>query len=286
MAETPASPRPESSTGVPATPPAVSSEPTVSAAPATGSEPASPYEPAVSPAPTAGPCEPAVSAAPSPGSEPASRSAPATAALPTSPSEAAASLLEPAVAPTPAPQLEEGMTPAATGAAPSAATGTAVAPAPSPLLEVSPPPQAPDPPLAVEALAALDPGEPRVATTLDVPPLPAAAAGSALGSEGGEFELLVGKVTAWLERADLPGQWERLGGPLRGLGVLLGVLLVLKLYVALLDTLDDLLLLPRLLQLVGLIALLRFSVNRLTRSGDRQKVWDDWKRRWDAFRGS
>ena len=73
---------------------------------------------------------------------------------------------------------------------------------------------------------------------------------------------------------------------LRGLGVLLGLLLVLKLYVALLDTLDDLPLLPRLLQLVGLIAVLRFSVLRLTRSSDRRAVLDDWKRRWDAFRGA
>jgi hypothetical protein len=40
------------------------------------------------------------------------------------------------------------------------------------------------------------------------------------------------------------------------------------------------------LQLVGLIALVRFGVNRLTRSSDRQLVLDDWKRRWEAFRGS
>jgi hypothetical protein len=59
-----------------------------------------------------------------------------------------------------------------------------------------------------------------------------------------------------------------------------------KLYVALLDTLDDLLLVPRLLQLVGLIAVLRFSVNRLTRRSDRTVILEDWKRRWDAFRGS
>jgi hypothetical protein len=139
----------------------------------------------------------------------------------------------------------------------------------------------------VEALAAVDPGEPRIATTLDVPPLPdAGRAGSAVGSEGGEWDLLVGKVEAWLEQADLRGRWDRLSGPLRGVGLILVLLVVLKLYVALLDTLNDLLLLPRLLQLVGLIALVRFSVNRLTRSTDRQLVLDDWKRRWDAFRGS
>jgi hypothetical protein len=45
-------------------------------------------------------------------------------------------------------------------------------------------------------------------------------------------------------------------------------------------------LLPRLHQLVGLIALLNFSLNRLTRSSDRRVILEDWKRRWDAFRGS
>jgi hypothetical protein len=156
------------------------------------------------------------------------------------------------------------------------------APATGSTAEVVPPPPPTVTPVEVEAV---DPGEPRVAATLEVEPLPPGEAGSAR-PEGGEWDLLLGKVKAWLDQADLPGQWERLGGPLRGLGVLLGLLLVLKLYVALLDTLDDLLLLPRLLQLVGLIALLRFSVTRLTRSGDRQAILEDWKRRWDAFRGS
>jgi hypothetical protein len=197
---------------------------------------------------------------------------------------------------------------------------TPASPAPAPSSgEPATPPASPEPPApafipspaaleatpvtpALEALDAVELGEPRVATTLEVPPLPASPRPSFIkpastagagatdpgipGAEGGEWDLLMGKVRAWLEQNDLPGQWERLGGPLRGFGVLLGFLLVLKLYVALLDTLDDVLLLPRLLQLVGLIAVLRFSVLRLTRSSDRQEVLDDWKRRWDAFRGA
>jgi hypothetical protein len=127
--------------------------------------------------------------------------------------------------------------------------------------------------------------EPTVATTLEVLPLTGQAS-EAGATEGGEWDLLMGKVNTWLEQADLPGQWERLGGPLRGLGLLLAGLLVIKLYVALLDTLDDLPLLPRLLQLVGLIAFLNFSLTRLTRSSDRRVILEDWKRRWDAFRGS
>jgi hypothetical protein len=197
---------------------------------------------------------------------------------------------EPVAAPEPPPELEP---PAELEPPVPVTIDTAPAPDAPQTWDVSPTPdiqlaaEVPPVPAAVEALAAVDPGEPRIATTLDVPPLPdAGRAGSAVGSEGGEWDLLVGKVEAWLEQADLRGRWDRLSGPLRGVGLILGLLLVLKFYVALLDTLDDLLLLPRLLQLVGLIALVRFSVNRLTRSTDRQLVLDDWKRRWEAFRGS
>ncbi len=151
-------------------------------------------------------------------------------------------------------------------------------PAPTPTLEAATarPPATPEPPA----------GESRVAATLEVPPLPAGASAPGAPQEGGEWELLLGKVKAWWERADVPGQWDRLGGPLRRVGLLLGALLVLKLYIALLDTLDDVPLLPRLLQLVGLFALLSFSVTRLTRSDDRKVILTDWKRRWDGFRGS
>jgi hypothetical protein len=146
--------------------------------------------------------------------------------------------------------------------------------------EADPAPPAPAVPSAPAA------GEPTVASTFEVAPLPTGPVGDGARGEGGEFDLLIRKIKAWFEEADLAGQWNRLGGPLRGLGLVLGGLLVLKLYVALLDTLDDVPLLPRLLQLVGLIALLNFSVTRLTRSSDRTVILEDWKRRWDAFRGS
>ena len=148
-------------------------------------------------------------------------------------------------------------------------------PAPTPILEA-----------ATARPPAAEAGEPTVAATFEVAPLSRGLGGDGASTEGGEFDLLIHKIKTWLEEADLAGQWDRLSGPLRGLGLLLGGLLVLKLYVALLDTLDDVPLLPRLLQLAGLIAFLNFSVTRLTRSSDRKVILEDWKRRWDAFRGS
>jgi hypothetical protein len=103
--------------------------------------------------------------------------------------------------------------------------------------------------------------------------------------EGGEWDLLVGKVRAWLEQTDLPARWDNLGGPLRTLGLLLAAVVLLRLYGSLLDTLGDLPLLPRLLQLVGLITLLRFCLTRLVRSSDREEILRIWRDNWNDFRG-
>jgi hypothetical protein len=133
---------------------------------------------------------------------------------------------------------------------------------------------APPAPAAVEA--------PSIAASLEAPPQPG---GGAEAGDGGEWELLVGKLVAFLEGDQLRDWWNRLGGPLRTAGLLLALVLVLRLYDALLDTLGDLPLLPRLLQLVGLIGVARFALTRLVRTEDRQAVIDDLKGRWQRFRG-
>jgi len=147
------------------------------------------------------------------------------------------------------------------------------APEPEPVAVAAP---APTPAPVVSA--------PSIAATLEAPPVAAGTGGSG-GEEGGEWDLLVGKVRAFLDGGELQAWWDRLGGPLRGLGLLIGLLLVLRLYDALLDTFDDLPLVPRLLQLAGLIALVRFALTRLVRTEDRQAVLNDWKARWQRFRG-
>lgn len=149
------------------------------------------------------------------------------------------------------------------------------------------------PPLAGAALAVKaaesgasgpDPAPPPprdgIASTLSVPPLESGEAG-----EGGEWDLLVGKVRAWFDGADLQARWEALGGPLRAVGLLLAAVVLLRLYSALLSTLGELPLLPRLLQLVGLVAVLRFALTRLVRSQERQRILGAWRERWNDFRG-
>lgn len=181
-------------------------------------------------------------------------------------------------APSPAPQPAEAPAVAEAPAPPEVAApipGAHAAP-------VEPAPAAEAAPAAGAALAAPvgDSGSGGIAASLDVPPLESVAAG-----EGGEFDLLLGKVTSWLEQADLPSRWDSLEGPLRGLALLIAVVVVLRLYSALLETLGDLPLIPRLLQLVGLIVVVRFGLTRLVRSSDRQQILAVWKERWNDFRG-
>jgi len=153
-----------------------------------------------------------------------------------------------------------------------------IAPEPEPEPEPEPSEPAPAPTFAPPVAT------PSIAATLEAPPL-AAGSGGSVGEEGGEWDLLMGKVRAFLDGGSLQAWWDRLGGPLRGAGLLIGLVLVLRLYDALLDTLGDLPLVPRLLQLTGLIALVRFALTRLVRTEDREAVLNDWKRRWQGFRG-
>jgi len=121
-----------------------------------------------------------------------------------------------------------------------------------------------------------------VASTITVPPLGEGAKGD---GEGGEFDLLLQRVSQWLKQQDLPARWERLQGPLRGLALLLLAVVLLRLYGALIDTLDGLPLVPRLFQLVGVIVLVKFSLLNLVRTSDRERLISAWSQRWASFRG-
>ncbi|MEI6112315.1 MAG: CAAD domain-containing protein, partial [Cyanobium sp. ELA712] len=121
---------------------------------------------------------------------------------------------------------------------------------------------------------------PGIATSIVVPPLPVGEAG-----DGGEWDLLRSKVSTWFDGADLQGRWESLGGPLRATGLLLAAVVLLRLYSGLLETLGDLPLVPRLLQLVGLLSVARFALTKLVRSSERERILTSWNQRWNDFRG-
>ncbi|WP_152669613.1 CAAD domain-containing protein [Synechococcus sp. GFB01] len=124
-----------------------------------------------------------------------------------------------------------------------------------------------------------------VARTIEVPPLePGAEAGMA-GDEGGEWALLVGKMREWLSSGQLQQIWSQARTPLTAIAALIGVLLLLRIYSSLLGAIDSLPLVPGLLELVGLIWLLRYGVPKLVRRSEREQLINDLKKRRQDFLG-
>ena len=167
----------------------------------------------------------------------------------------------------------------ATASEPAVVTETAKpvtpAPEPTPVASATPPapaaaPEAPKP--------APEPGP--IATTVSVPADPAANAG-----EGGEFQLLLDKLSALLGDTDLNAVWQQSQRPLKLLGVAMVVIVTLQLTGAVLDTLGGIPMLPRMLQLVGLTWLVMFGSKRLLRSEGRQQLIGQVSGAWNAFVG-
>ena len=151
----------------------------------------------------------------------------------------------------------------------------AVTPAPA----TEPTPEAPapvEPTPVVETPAAESP----IASTVSVPADP-----NASDSEGGEWHLLMEKLNAWLADAKLMELWQQSQRPLKLVGGALALMLVLQLTSAVLGTLDAIPMLPRLLQLTGLIYVVLFASRRLVRSDERRSLIEGVKNSWSSFTG-
>ena len=144
-------------------------------------------------------------------------------------------------------------------------------------------PVVPAPEPSVMTTALLD-DAPMVASTLDLPANPEAAA-SGGASSGGEWELLLEKLRSWWASGQLQQQWQASRTPLSLLAGLIALLLVLRVYSGLVNVLDSLPLLPGLLELVGLITVVQFSLTKLVRSDDRRQVIVGLQQRWQSFKG-
>jgi hypothetical protein len=95
----------------------------------------------------------------------------------------------------------------------------------------------------------------------------------------------VSKVQNWLASGQLQQQWQAARTPISLLAGLIALLLVLRIYGALLAVLDSIPLLPGLMELAGLIAVVQFTLTKMVRSSDRRQVIDGVRQRWQSFRG-
>lgn len=103
--------------------------------------------------------------------------------------------------------------------------------------------------------------------------------------EGGEWQLLLARISGWIEAANPEQLWIGSQRPLRLLALLITALVVLKVYGALLDTIASVPLMSGLLELVGVIWLTRFISGHLLRAGDREQTLGALVERWRRFRG-
>lgn len=156
-------------------------------------------------------------------------------------------------------------------------------PEPQPIQDPEPQPE-PEPEPAPETEPTpvpAAPADPAVAATLHVP----ASEESGNGEGGGEWELLSGKVRDWFSSGAFQRQVQQYSGPLKLLAGFVGLLLLLRIYAALLGAIESLPLVPGLLELAGVIWLSRFALTHLVRSSDRRTLIASWRERWTSFRG-
>ena len=129
------------------------------------------------------------------------------------------------------------------------------------------------------------PPEPSVATTLEIPARSGSNEAETQSGEGGEWELLLGKLRQWLDQNELQNLWDQARRPVTFLAALVGVLLVLRVYSAVLSALDSLPLVPGLLELAGVVWAVRYGVPKLLRSSERDRLLGSLSQSWKAFRG-
>ena len=188
---------------------------------------------------------------------------------------------EPTPEPTPDPTSDPTPDPVPAGpAAESAGANWAAAIASEPV--AAPPEPAPLP--KPEVLPLTPPPVPTVATTIDLPAR-GGNAGAGPTGEGGEWALLLSKLQAWLGSGQLQDQLQAARTPLTLVAGLIALLVVLQIYGALLAVIRSFPLAPGLLELVGVIAVVRFGLDKLVRSQERRALIEGLQRRWQAFQG-
>jgi membrane-bound ClpP family serine protease len=96
---------------------------------------------------------------------------------------------------------------------------------------------------------------------------------------------LLSKLQAWLGSGQLQAQLQAARTPFTLVAGLIALLVVLRIYGALLAVIDSFPLAPGLLELVGVIAVVRFGLVKLVRSQERRALIEGLQQRWKAFQG-
>ena len=121
--------------------------------------------------------------------------------------------------------------------------------------------------------------DPVIASTFTIP------ASEEPAEEGGEWDLLQQKLQQWVNTEQLTALWDQSKLPLKLLGGLVAIVIVLQVYGGLIRTIEALPLAPGLLELAGLVWIANFSLRNLVKRSERQKVLSDLQDRWNRVVG-
>jgi len=99
-------------------------------------------------------------------------------------------------------------------------------------------------------------------------------------NEGGEWHLLVERLSLLLSSVEPARLWAQLQPPLLVAAWLLAAVVVLKVYVALLAAIASVPTLSGWLELVGLVWALRFTAGHLLKRSERDQTLAAWQTRW------
>ena len=147
-----------------------------------------------------------------------------------------------------------------------------------PVKEAEPAPAAPLESAAVPPTVETTP-DPVITSTVTIP------AQEASTDEGGEWDLLVEKIKAWIDSNQLGSLWNQAQLPLRLIGGLILFVIVSTVYSGILGTINKVPLAPGLLELTGVIWLLNYARCNLVRSSDRKRVIDAVGSTWNKVVG-
>jgi hypothetical protein len=147
-----------------------------------------------------------------------------------------------------------------------------------PVMEAEPAPASPLESAAVPPTVETTP-DPVITSTVTIP------AQEASTDEGGEWDLLVEKIKAWIDSNQLGSLWDQAQLPLRLIGGLILFVIVSTVYSGILGTINKVPLAPGLLELTGVIWLLNYARCNLVRSSDRKRVIDAVGSTWNKVVG-
>ena len=136
-----------------------------------------------------------------------------------------------------------------------------------------------EPPAVAEVAAADTAPDPVIASTVTIP------AKEQSDDGGGEWDLLVEKIKAWIDSNALGSLWTQAQLPLRLIGGVILFVLVSTIYGGILGTINKVPLAPGLLELFGVIWLVNYASSNLVRSSDRKRVIDALGSTWNKIVG-